>query len=213
MSHSKILIVVVVMVVLPLAGSLVAHGEQVMLDGDLPSVSITTMKPGDYAKFQLPWDVTFSSIHGDDENKDSELVVAGVDIRVHLGNDNVLLTITDDGEKEYEEELAHQPGFCWSCGSKGHVDVELIFTCTGNLKIYVNNQQVYSKSGLDTATALQVDGDKDVQFIDQGTYYTCGTPPPDYKTGLSRNNKLLIAGIATASILGLFGLAMATSRG
>ena len=196
--------------------SMPAHAETVYLDGDAPTTTIVQLRPGDYAKITMPWDVTFSSTHGDDENVDSEVIVASLDIHVHLGNDNVLLTITDNGDKVYEQELAHQNGFVWtSQHSKGAVSLELIRDCYGNLKVYVNGKQVYSISGTDTSTTLDVLGDKDASLVSHGQYYQCSTnQPADYSGvgSMPRDNRLMLAAVGIGLAVAL-AVVIAVAKG
>ena len=202
--------IILIIVTLATLTALPSHAATTYLDGDTATIPSTQMKPGDYVRYKLPWDTTFSSVHGDDENVDSEVIAGPIDIRVHLGNDAEVITILDNGQKAWETTIAQQPGFCWSCNKKGNVDVELILTCTGTLQVYVNNNLVHSKSGLSTSTALQVYTDNDAKLIDQGTYYNCNVTLPDYhaNTTSSSNFKLLAAAVGGIVLLGV-GLALA----
>ena len=201
--------IILIIVTLATMAAIPSHA-QVYLDGDAPTSTLVQLKPGDYAKFKLPFDVTFSSIHGDDENKDSELMFANIHIKVGLTNDKVELQVYDNGKLEYHETLAQQNGFVWDQPERGTAYVELILDCYGNLKIYSGNKEIYHVNGLSTSTSLTVLGDKDATLDGHGTYYTCtNTPPPDYQSqSLSSNTKMVAAALGGIVLLGV-GLALA----
>ena len=190
----------------------IAHADTIVyLDGDAATTTIVQLKPGDYAKINMPYDVTFSSVHGDDENKDSEVIVGNIDIKVGLGDDAVILTIKDGGQQVYSEELARQNGFVWSQNEKGAATIELILDCNGNLKIYVNDKEAYTANGYSTTTSLDVLGDKDASLSSHGEYYACGTTTlPDYKVGVTVGSHRMYyaaAAIAVAIVAGAVALA------
>ena len=200
---------------IPAYASTVHSSSIVYLDGDAPTTTIVQLRPGDYAKISMPWDVTFSSTHGDDENRDSEIIAGTVDVHVHLRDDNVVLTITDGGKEVYHRVLARQNGWVWmSQHSKGAVAVELILTCNGVLQIYDADRLAYSVNGLSTSTTLDVLGDKDAEPIANGAYTHCSSSPGDYSGigKMPRNDKLLVAALGLGAAVGTIGLVAAAGR-
>ena len=203
--------IILIIVTLATMAAIPSHAAtQTYLDGDAPTTTLVQLKPGDYAKFTMPYDVTFSSVHGDDENKDSELMFSTIHVKVGLTNDKAELQIFDSGKVVYDEVLAEQHGFVWSQNEKGSATVELILDCYGNLKIYANDKLAYTVNGLSTTTTLDVLGDKDASLTSSGQYYKCNTTLPEGYASSSSSVDFKMAAVAVSAVVLLgAGLALA----
>ena len=141
--HRTILLIILIMIVATPA-TRVAHASSTVtyLDSDIPTRNIATLEPGRVYTFSMEWDVTFSSVHGDDENKDSDLQFADIRIHVGLGNDDVKIWVYQDGEEVWSKELARQHGFSLNDHRTGSVQVTIDADCDGNVAVIIDNTNV-----------------------------------------------------------------------
>ena len=166
---------------LVLAFPVVVSAEKVVLDGDVADTQLTQLVPGKVVELAMKYDVTFSSVHGDDENKDSEAMFASVRIRVGLGNDNVKVWVYKNNEEIYSAVVASQGGFAINKRVSGSVNVKISVECDGTTYVYVAGKQVTTIS-IPTNSATSVIADKDVELV-RSSRVTCPgqEPPPDYQ--------------------------------
>ena len=141
------------------------------LDSDVPDQVVAVVKPGDVLVLGLPYDVTFSSIHGDDENKDSEFMVADIHVRVGLGDDDVKLWVWKGGRLVFEYTVTRQDGFVLNEHKSGSVTIRLDVDCNGLLSVIFNGRRITSTT---ISRSVNVVGDKDVVVLNRGRHH-CNT--------------------------------------
>ena len=162
-------VVVAVLVVVLLAAR--ASAEARLLDGDAPTQVVAVVKPGDVLVLGMKYDVTFSSLHGDDENTDSEFFLANIRVRVGLGDDNVKLWVWKDGEEVFEYTITRQSGFVANQHVSGSVVVRVDVSCDGLVSVIFNGRTVATTMISGSANLV---GDNDVVLINKGSH-SCGS--------------------------------------
>ena len=176
-------------------------------DNDVADTHLVDITPGVESRFKLEYKVQLSSWEGDDELKDGELAfdANGHSIRiwVGLGNDNVVLRVYEDNNVKYEKEIAHQDGWRRQDIS-GRVDIRIKRECSGLIKVYYGDRQIYS-IGSNPTRAIAVYGDNDAIHEYDAKIASCDVQSEDaVKTG---NTKFMVAAGAAAAGLGLAAVA------